>query len=330
VTTVPPHIFCAGMLLTAAIVNVGSAGAQELEFAPVAEARRLLSARDAFVERMSAFDRAARMKTDRAVAESEFLQFAASAALDWEEDETRSVAAAYREIRDELNALRLPLPPEIVFIKTTGQEEGNAGYTRENAIVLPRRLLGSSSAELQKLLAHELFHIASRASPALAPLLYEAIGFRPCGEAEFPESLTARKITNPDAPRNDYCIRVMLGGEEVSATPILFSRTDTYDGARGGEFFEYLQLALLLRTEPAPETTEAPAPRVVGLRDVSGFFEQVGRNTQYIIHPEEILADNFALLVLAPTSVASPEVLARVRDALASFPAAPRTGPGAR
>ena len=223
--------------------------------------------------------------------------------------------------------MRLPLPPTIVFIKTTGQEEGNAGYTRENAIVLPRRLLGSPAAELQKLLAHELFHIASRASPALAPLLYEAIGFRPCGEAEFPESLAARKITNPDAPRNDYCIRVMLDGEEVSATPILFSRSDTYDGARGGEFFEYLQLALLLRTEPAPETTEGPAPRVVGLRDVSGFFEQVGRNTQYIIHPEEILADNFALLVLAPPTVASPDVLARVRGALASFPAAPRTAP---
>jgi hypothetical protein len=30
---------------------------------------------------------------------------------------------------------------------------------------------------------------------------------------------------------------------------------------------------------------------------VPGFAEQVGRNTTYIIHPEEILADNFVLLI---------------------------------
>jgi hypothetical protein len=35
---------------------------------------------------------------------------------------------------------------------------------------------------------------------------------------------------------------------------------------------------------------------------VEGFFEQVGRNTSYLIHPEEILADNLALLAMARAS----------------------------
>ena len=114
-----------------------------------------------------------------------------------------------------------------------------------------------------------------------------------------------------------------LDGRSVSTTPILFSRAESYDPVRGGEFFDYLQLGLLVRTEPgAALSTE----RVVGLQQVTGFFEQVGQNTQYVIHPEEILADNFALLVL-DMNVKSPAVLTGLRRALAEFSSAQ---PGSR
>lgn len=306
----------------------GQTDAQELIFAPVQDARRLLSSKDEFVERLSPFDRAARMKTDREVAEAEFIQFASAAALDWEDDEAGAIAAAYREIEEQLAQLRLPLPREIVFIKTSGQEEGNAVYTRGNAIIFPRRLLSSPAPTLQRLIAHELFHVASRASPRLAKSLYGAIGFDYCGEAQYPESVARRKITNPDAPREDYCIALMLDGAEVLATPILFSRSATYDRNLGGEFFEYLQLALLLREAPeAPSANEPARPasgRVVRIDEVSGFYEQVGRNTEYIIHAEEILADNFALLVMKTQTVPSPEVLERVRRALVELDGAAR------
>jgi len=47
----------------------------------------------------------------------------------------------------------------------------------------------------------------------------------------------------------------------------------------------------------------------------------VGRNTRYLWHPEEILADNFALLFLgllrgAPPQLPSPDVLERMRAIL--------------
>ena len=58
------------------------------------------------------------------------------------------------------------------------------------------------------------------------------------------------------------------------------------------------------------------AGEVVGPSRVSGFFEQVGRNTDYLIHPEEILAENFALLVLNERQVASRAILQRIREIL--------------
>jgi hypothetical protein len=45
-------------------------------------------------------------------------------------------------------------------------------------------------------------------------------------------------------------------------------------------------------------------------------MEQIGRNTEYVIHPEEVLADNFALLVLKKANVPSPEILQKMREVL--------------
>jgi hypothetical protein len=306
--------------VVALLALAAPACAQELAFANVDQARQMLATKDAFVERLSPFDRAARLKTNRVVTEAEYLDFAASAALGWNEADRAVISAAYDQVQAKIRALRLPLPPKFFVVKTTGQEEGDTVYTRQTAVMIPRSKI---SDNLPRLFAHELFHIASRANPALAERLYAVIGFTRCTEASYPANLVARKLTNPDAPRNDYCIRVTLDGRSVAATPILFSRTESYDPVRGGEFFDYLQLGLLVRTEPgAALSTE----RVVGLQQVTGFFEQVGQNTQYVIHPEEILADNFALLVLN-MNAKSPAVLTGLRRALAEFTAAQ---PGSR
>jgi hypothetical protein len=151
----------------------------------------------------------------------------------------------------------------------------------------------------------------SRENPALREKLYESIGFTKCDEIEFPPELRSRKITNPDAPRNDHAIRVSIHGEEVRAVPILFSKAPKYDVGRGGEFFNYLQLSFL----QVPGTSTAQ-PVLATPEEISGFFEQVGHNTDYIIHPEEILADNFALLIIGEHKVQSPEVLEKMRRIL--------------
>jgi hypothetical protein len=46
------------------------------------------------------------------------------------------------------------------------------------------------------------------------------------------------------------------------------------------------------------------------------YFDRIGRNTKYIIHPDEILADNFTLLVFGVDKPTSPAVLAALRERL--------------
>ncbi len=292
-----------------------------VHFATVEEAKAVLGSRDDFVQRLSPFDRAARLKTSRAVGEAEFLHFVTSKVLPWSDAEREKMSAALTAVQAKLAARALPLPKDILLIRTTGDEEGKAAYTRANAIIFPTDDLAQPQPGLEKLLCHELFHILSRTNPALREALYRAIGFEACDEVAFPAELLARKLTNPDAPRNDHCLRVQVGGEPHWVIPILFAGAETYDEAKGGEFFNYLQFRLLLVERTPGSTAVTPlrtgaGARHVGLNEVSGFFEQVGRNTRYIIHPEEILADNFSLLVLGESPVASPEILQKMESVL--------------
>ena len=290
-------------------------------FATVENGKKILGKKDDFVARMSPFDRAARMKTDKAVSEKEYLSFVNRNILPWDKDEVAKLETTLKSINRKLAELSLTFPGNIYIIKTTGKEEGGAAYTRSNAIVLPKSILTSTGAGLQKTIAHELFHILSRNNPKLRESLYAVIGFKPCNEIEFPAKLKSRKITNPDAPRNNHYIRVTLNDKKVSAVPILFSRTPKYDVQSGGEFFNYLRFKLLIverdiNRKKYKAVYNGSNPVLTDIRNVSGFFEQVGRNTNYIIHPEEILADNFALLVLGKQNVASPQIINNLKIVL--------------
>ena len=292
-----------------------------ISFASAAEGKQILTSRDDFVERMSPFDCASRLKTDKDVSERKYLEFVGQNVLEWNDAEKRKINSAFQGIRNTLEAMALPFPERVLIIKTTGKEEGGAAYTRANAIVLPQAELNSTAAGILKTICHELFHIMSRANPDLREKLYAAIGFAKCNEVAFPPELKSRKLTNPDAPRNDHCIRVKVGGKDQWAIPILFSSSEKYNMDRGGEFFNYLQFRLLLIERPNDGPTVRPMvddqkPKLVGVQQVTGFFEQVGKNTGYIIHPEEILADNFALLVLGKRNLSSPEVVERIQATL--------------
>jgi len=292
-----------------------------VSFASVDEAREILTARDDFVQRMSPFDRAGRMKTDGNVSEEAYLRFVGNNVLAWNDSEKQLVVSAFDDLKTELEDLAWSFPKQVLLVKTTGNEEGGAAYTRANAVVFPQGVLAAPAASIEKLLCHELFHVMSRANPDLREKLYAAIGFVACNEVAFPPELKARKLTNPDAPKNGHCIRIQVEGQEQWAVPILFSSTAQYDMQRGGEFFHYLTFQFLLVQRDDETATATPIyagqePKLVDMADVSGFFEQTGRNTGYIIHPEEILADNFALLKLKAPDVPSPEIIKKMAEIL--------------
>jgi hypothetical protein len=254
------------------------------------------------------------------VSEQEYLQFVTKNVLEWTSQEKAVVQAAWETLVPQLEKFSLPFPDTIYFVKTTGDEEGGAEYTRSNAIILPSSALAPTGDSLRGTIAHELFHVLSRHSPALREKLYAVIGFQPCGEIPFPPGLAPRKITNPDAPRNDHCIRLQAGQESVWAVPILFSKSPRYDISKKGPFFDYLEMKFLVvqKTGDSAATYDASDPRLLDVSEVRGFFEQVGRNTDYIIHPEEILADNFEFLLIGKSSLPSPEVQRNLAAALSS------------
>jgi len=290
-------------------------------FASPDTGKKILLARDEFIERLSPFDRAARMKTDKDVSEKEFLEFLGPNALPWPEPEKQMMIPALQDVSSRLERFSLRFPPTIHLIRTTGNEEGMAAYTRDSAVIIPTAEINSSPVMLQRLFCHELFHILTRNDPELREQLYNTIGFTRCGEIEFPQHLKSRKITNPDAPRNDHCILLGMEGKAYWAVPILFASTDKYDPGKGGQFFDYLECQFLLAEKRSENPNALPVfdpqnPQLADLQRLSGFFEQVGRNTGYILHPEEILADNFALLVLGKDDAPSPEILRKMEAVL--------------
>jgi hypothetical protein len=102
---------------------------------------------------------------------------------------------------------------------------------------------------------------------------------------------------------------VRSGPSSIWAVPILFSKSGRYDPSRGGEFFDYLEFKFLVVQKADSHATYDPS-RITSLdaSQLQDFYEQVGRNTDYIVHPEEIIADNFEFLLIGKPNLPSPEI----------------------
>ncbi len=275
------------------------AGGIEFVFASASRGRELLGKRDAFVDRMSPFDRTVRMRTsdDRGI--DGFLEFASGEVIDWPDEDRRAVRRAVESLDVHLKQWKLPDVRRVDLIHTTGREESNAAYTRGNAIVLPRGKAGSLDNPPTRLLAHELFHVLSRSHDDWRNPYYAIIGFRATNEIQLPKSLAPMRITNPDAPEIRHIIRIEIEKDRhVHVAPVLFSNSD-FDPNKRSIFdyleFQLLEVIMIVGKQWIPVTRNGEP--VLHQPNLPDFHRQIGGNTRYVIHPEEILADNFAALV---------------------------------
>lgn len=292
----------------------------ELVFASVEEGKKRLTTKDEFIRSLSPFDRSARLRTDKPVSEKEFLEYVADQVLPWTVGEKVRMKAVFKSVMDRIAGYNLNLPREILLIKTTGKEEGGAAYCRSNAIVLPQRMLAGQNSELEKLLTHELCHVLLSNNPILKESLYRAINFRKCNNIELPEELRDVKLTNPDAVKNDHYIDVEYENSVIHVVPIIYSSSPKYNVAEGGEFFRYLKMSLLVIEKNDDKwqykRDDNGGPVLLGLQNVPDYFKKIGSNTNYVIDPEEIIADNFVLLVQGTQPVKSEWVLDKMRKLL--------------
>ena len=169
--------------------------------AGVTNAAALLTSLDTFVEQQSRFDRQARLNLSSDVVEvtlDMYLDYVGSQIVAWTPAELGLLKGeVLPAVARRLHGFEVELPEVIHLVKTTGQEEGRAAYTRHmNVIVLPQNMIvsmfagssgdplheGGATTYLTNIVLHELFHIISKNNPAIRSSLYEVVGYRETGD----------------------------------------------------------------------------------------------------------------------------------------------------
>ena len=288
-------------------------------------ARTLLTTQDAFVEAQSRFDRQARVKVRFDVAPVTlpmYLDYVSSQVLAWSPAEIGDLQVIIAALTHRLAPLNLPLPPLVHLVKTTGLEERYTAYTRRNdVIVLPESVVAGGPG-LERVITRQLFHILSRHHPVVRARLYGMVNYRVMANPVAPPAvpwgptgalLSDLRITTPETPALDIFINMLVpatpGGEEGSSltrslVPVLIA-TGPYEGGNLADYAQWLfmavqqdetgQLAPLLGTKGLPLMYES-GPLL------AQYLALVGRNfTSQIAYPDEILAQNFVLVVEQPS-----------------------------
>ena len=302
----------------------------QLEFASLETGRTLVSTRDTFIGALSRFDRQVRLQTDGEATEAALLEFLAREVVAWDDAATGNdpveattrtlITQSIERLRPKLESFRIPLPKTVLLVQVSGKEEANAAYTRGTAIMLPKpRIQKMKPDALDRLLLHELFHVLSRNAPELRRDLYRIIGFHVCDPMALPPAMADLKLTNPDAPLIDCRIELTDDGEACWAAPILYSSSATYDAVKKPPLFQYLTFRLMKLEEHdgrwRPLLKEGE-PVLIDPAQSKSFADQIGQNTKYIIHPDEVLADNFVFLVMQTEKLPSPEIIERMSERL--------------
>ncbi|MCA9214880.1 MAG: hypothetical protein KDB27_17535 [Planctomycetales bacterium] len=312
VTIASCHFFCGRA--KAEIVEFGNDCT--IEFLSAENAAIRLQTPDLFTKATAGLERQIRLQSEKPVSEMELLAFASEQAVAWNENEIEvcrtqilSLAAAIEKLK-----LHVKFPSKIEFIKTTGNEEGGAAYCRGNAVVFSAKVLKTPPEGLRSLIAHELFHVFSRTNPDTRDKLFQIIGFKRCGVLMLPEKFAARRLTNPDAPILEHFMQIEQDDESVNIVPVTYLSVENFEP---GNMFKFLKFDLIAIESPqageqvAAKINDNGRPIFIAPSN-NTFHKQIGRNTNYVIHPEEIMADNFSMLVTEKSEIPDPWITEKI------------------
>lgn len=278
----------------------GRSLSKRVDFADLHGAHKTLGHKDRWARQLSDFEMGARQRTAEPTNLKEFLDFAAGAGRRWTALEKANWRALVRKLSESMKGLNLHVP-NIDLIKTSGEEEFGAAYTRRHAIIFPESMTSLPATDSRRayfLLAHEVFHVLSRTDSLLRDGLYALLGFKTVDGFEYPAELEDRRLSNPDAFEYLHTLTVQSGSESVHVMPVIQSLLPLNEVIQLPNFFDALDIVLL----------SVDAGTGEALRDGNGdlikynfgntnWVPLLQRNSSFIIHPEEILADNFATLM---------------------------------
>jgi hypothetical protein len=147
--------------------------------------------------------------------------------------------------------------------------------------------------------------VYSRLNPEKQTALYGLIGFEKIGleNLRLPPGLQERVLYNPDGVDFGQKIHLVVDSTtQIDAIPVIYA---TNVGFKPGqlEFFGYLGFNLYQVVHQPDGTWKAIVKddgftSTLNIEKLPDYFRQIKDNTGYIIHPDEVLADNFSFVMM--------------------------------
>ncbi len=302
-------LLCLTLLLSAAVCFADGTSFS-YRFADAEEAAQLLLSNRDYYDNLTQNDLNFRMqKTDATLEELE--AFTAEQTLDWTGEEKAVIEEAMWVIEEvcEENGYTLPSTDGIVFAKTTMHEECDTGaYTHGTQIYLGKRMLRYGVSDdpaartyFLETIAHELFHCLTRNHPDFRADMYGILGFTVVDrDYDFAPEIDAVIISNPDVEHhNSYASFEINGGMKDCA--VVFTNKKPFEKP-GDNFFDDMVTGLVPVDDLSVKYTS---------EDAANFWEVFGKNTDYVIDPEETLADNFSFTIVygVDSEYETPEII---------------------
>lgn len=281
-------------------------------FATKAEAQMLITDIDNFTNKLNSLDINLRLGKEDG-RKSELLRLAMNETLNWSDEDKKKITAAFKSLQSKIDKqkLKIKYPHEIVLVKTSMKEEMNVtAYTRKNWIALGEDFINKATKDnLEYLLAHEMFHLLTRSDKNFKKSVYSVIGFEVTDrELFFPIDIVERKISNPDIEQYDSYAEFTIDGTKQKCSMIIYSDKAYTTGGLN----DYLNIGLIPLDENLIPLRTDGKTIIYGIDKAEDFYDKVGRNTKYIINPEEILADNFAYLLIQKKDLPNPEIIEKI------------------
>ena len=244
----------------------------------------------------------------------EYLEFAKDQVLDFSDTEKARLDEIMTIVEEKLDERGCVLPKidPIVLINTTQMEEcGSGAYTHGTQIYLNAELITDPDVGdyAVYIMAHELFHCLTRNDPELRKEMYKLIHFTVVeDDYPLPPSVEEYYISNPDVGHHNSYATFTINGEQTDCFTALVT-TEHFEN-EGDSFFDCMTTALV----PVDGRDVYYTPE-----ETSDFYDVFGRNTGYVIDPEECMADNFSYAVIDGTEdqvYENPEIIEGILDIL--------------
>ena len=299
----------------------------EVTIASASIASSILGSNDEFSLALTDYDRSLRFNSQNPVSKTQFLTFAAAQGQEFWEEEKVEIRRVITEISLAAGGIPLHLPDHIVIVKSTHKEEFDANYTRGNAIILGRNLFEDGKhnhSDRMKLIAHEIYHIISRYDASLRRRTHEAVGCVYKGSELVLDDQTHRNIiTNPDAHEFACALQVTSkSGEKKWVMPATVLKI------ANGVTPTFADITTKLLVVDAPDgqwkVVRGSDDKALFIETATTNYDQVMNiNTDYNIHAEEVVAENFPLMLTervedvnksgTSTSINNPNFIQRLR-----------------